>query len=487
MQLREYQQESKDQVRSLFTRGVRRVILCKPTGAGKTVTFASIAQDAVKKGNVVGIVVDRKELLDQAAKKLIAYGLAPQIIRGSNRVNYRAKAFVATVQTLVKRPQPGLDLLIIDEAHKQTFDKLLLRPEYEKTFIIGATATPIRTGRMSQLSNFYSAIVEPVTLSELIADGYLMPAITYAAKDGADLAGVKTSRGDYDNKQMFEAFNRSKLYAGVVEQYLRFARDERAICFCVNVEHSKKTAQAFESNGISAVHVDGAMSEKDREAALHGWRNGLFKILCNCELFTTGFDEPSIETVIVNRATQSIPLWLQMCGRGSRPCPEEGKASFNIIDMGANVYRLGFWEQDREFKLTHEVRKKKGEAPVKECDPTIEGNNGQYGCGAIVPASATVCKHCGREFPIKEKKLLVSDFGQVDDKRQPLPPELKEKKYKEMTLEELETVRKIRGYNIGWLIRQVAQREDLTLEELQKFKGYKAGWVHTTKKRLGLV
>lgn len=485
MKLRPYQEESKTQVRRLFAQGVRRVILCKPTGSGKTVTFASIAQDAVKKGNVVGIVVDRKELLDQAAKKLRAYGLSPQIIRGSNRVNYLSNCFVATVQTLVKRPQPNLNLLIIDEAHKQTFDKLLVRPEYEKTFIIGATATPMRSGRMNQLSGLYSEIVEPVTLSELIADGYLMPAVTYAAKDGAEMGGVKTARGDYDNKQMFEAFNRQKLYQGVVEQYRKFAEGERAICFNVNVEHSRKTVEAFEAEGISAAHCDGKMSEKEREKVLADWRRGLFLVLCNCELFTTGFDEPSIETVIVNRATQSVPLWLQMCGRGSRP--SDNKFAFNIIDMGANVYRLGFWEQDREFRLTHETKKKKGEAPVKECDPTKIGKNDAYGCGAIVHASATRCKHCGYEFPIKEKKLLVGSFGQVNDKRQPLPPELKDKKYKEMSIAELEQVRSLREYNIGWLIRQVAQRDDLTLEELREFKGYKSGWVHATKKRLNLA
>jgi len=485
MKLRPYQQDSKDEARKLYIDGHRRVILCKPTGSGKTVTFASMASDAVLKGSKVAILVDRKELLEQAAEKLKAYGLRPQIIRGKNRVNYQSKCFVATLQTLINRPQLDVSLLIIDEAHKQTFDKLLALDAYDKTFIIGATATPMRSGRMKQLSDNYTAMIEPVTINELISDGFLVPAITYAAKaGGADMSSVKTKLGDFDKKTMFDAFNKSQLYDGVVGQYRKFSTDERAICFNINVEHSKNTVEAFESQGITAKHCDGSMTEKERTSILREWRLGLFDVLCNCDLFTTGFDEPTIETVIVNRATQSVPLWLQMCGRGSRP--SKGKGEFKIIDMGANVYRLGFWEQERVFNLTHESKKSKGEAPVKECDPTIGDLNGLIGCGAVVPASSTKCKHCGFVFPVKERKLVVGDFGQVTDKNNVLPDHLANKAFKNMSLNELDEVRKIRKYNLGWLVRQVATRDDLSLEQLQEFKGYKKSWVAVTKERLGL-
>jgi superfamily II DNA or RNA helicase len=486
MQLRQYQEDAKTQVRDLFIKGHRRVIMCKPTGSGKTVTFASIAFDAVRIGSKVAIIVDRKELLEQAASKLKAYGMLPQIIRGQNRVNYNSKAFVATVQTLINRPQPDIDLLIIDEAHKQTFDKLLALDAYKRTYMIGATATPMRTGRMKQLSDNYTALVEPVTITELIADGFLVPAITYAAKaGGVDMSGVKTKLGDYDQKGMFDAFNKAPLYDGVVDQYRKFSDGDRAICFNINVEHSQKTADAFTAAGIHAVHCDGSMKQKQREGILRDWRNGVFDVLCNCDLFTTGFDEPTIETVIVNRATQSVPLWLQMCGRGSRP--SKGKGDFKIIDMGANIYRLGFWEQEREYSLTHDTSKKKGEAPVKECDPTISDINGLFGCGAIVHASASVCKYCEFVFPVKERKLVVGDFGQVTDERNVLPDRLASKAFRSMSISELDEVRAIRKYNLGWLVRQVATRDDLTLEELSRFKGYKESWVSVTKRRLGLT
>ena len=485
MELRQYQKESKELSRQLYREGHRRVILCKPTGSGKTVTFASIAADAAALGKRVAIVVDRSELLKQAVEKLKMYGLRPQIIKGKTRVNYKGSCFVATVQTLVNRPQLDLDLLIIDEAHKQTFDKLLALGSYDKTFVIGATATPMRSGRMKQLSDNYTAMIEPVTISELIADGFLVPAITFAAKAGvADMSDVKTKLGDFEKKAMFDAFNKTPLYEGVVEQYKKFSYGERAICFNINVEHSKNTARAFEAMGVSARHCDGSMTETERANTLKAWRFGVFDVLCNCDLFTTGFDEPTIKTVIVNRATQSVPLWLQMCGRGSRP--SEAKGSFNIIDMGANVYRLGFWEQERVFNLTHEYKKSKGEAPVKECDPTIGDINGLTGCGAVVHASAVNCKHCGFVFPVKKKKLIIAEFEQITDKNNALPDHLANRTYKEMSLSDLDEVRQIRKYNLGWLVRQVATRSDLSLEQLQEFKGYKKSWVEVTKKRLGL-
>lgn len=483
-QLRPYQEEAKTEIRALFSNGVKRVILCKPTGSGKTVTFASIARDAVKMGSRIGIVVDRRELLDQAAKKLVAYGLKPQIIRGQTRINYNAKAFVATVQTLIKRPQPDLDLLIIDEAHKQTFDKLLDLEDYEDVFVIGATATPLRTGRMNQLSDYYQKLVEVIDIAELINEGFLVPATTYAPKDGADLSGVKTVRGDYDNRGMFDAFDRSPLYDGVVEKYRTFSDGDRAICFNINVEHSKKTAAAFNAQGVRAEHLDGSINEKRREEILRQWRAGVFDVLCNCDLFTTGFDEPTIETVIVNRATKSLPLWLQMCGRGSRIA--NGKEGFNIIDMGGNVFRLGFWEQPREYSLTHEYKTKTMDAPVKECDPIKEDQNNNYGCGAIVHLSASVCPECGFIFPKQKQKLIVAEFTKIDNKDAELPEEIRNKKYNEMTIAELEQVRAARKYNIGWLIHKVANRPDLTLEELREFKGYKKNWVKITRERLGI-
>lgn len=487
--LRPYQTDGKTAIRASFRANKKRVIFCSPTGSGKTVTFANIARESVLNGFKVMIVVDRKELLEQARNKLIDYGLNPSIITAGRTGKTGAVSYIATVQTLVRRHFPPVDLLIIDEAHKQIFDKVLEREEYKDAFVIGATATPYRTGRMTQLSKNYDDLVETVSINDLILEGYLVPAITYGAK--VDVSKIKIKRGDYDTEELYKAFDKATLYAGVVDKYRKFANDTKAICFCINVEHSKKVAQSFNAAGVSAVHLDGTTPKKEREAILKAFSAGLFKVLCNVEVLTTGFDEWTIETVIVNLATKSLPKWLQMCGRGSRITPSEfkdvrgklQKEHFNIIDMGGNVFSLGFWEQDRDYSLEHKTKDSVDAAPVKICPEDKADENQREGCGAILPAPAPVCKYCGFIFPKKISEPKNVEFIQLEN-YEFLPAELIGKKWGSMSIEELEKVRKIKGYGLGWIVKQILINKDLNLETYANFRGFKNpnGWVYQMNK-----
>lgn len=487
--LRPYQTQGKTAIRENFQSGKKRVIFCSPTGSGKTVTFANIARESVLNGFKVMIVVDRKELLEQARNKLIDYGLNPSIITAGRTGKKGAVSYIATVQTLVRRHFPPVDLLIIDEAHKQIFDKVLEREEYKDAFIIGATATPHRTGKMTQLSKNYDTLVETVSINNLIHDGYLVPAITYGAK--VDTSKIKIKRGDYDSEELYKAFDKATLYAGVVDKYRKFSNNTKAICFCINVEHSKKVAQSFCAAGIPAVHLDGTTPKKERESILAAFSKGVFKVLCNVEVLTTGFDEWTIETVIVNLATKSLPKWLQMAGRGSRITPREFKGvrgylqkeHFNLIDMGGNVFSLGFWEQEREFSLIHKTKDTVDAAPVKECPEDKADENQREGCGAIVPAPAPVCKYCGFVFPKTVKEPKDVEFIQLEN-YEFLPAELVGKKWGSMGIEELEKVRKIKGYGLGWIVKQILLNKDLSLDNYAALRGFKnpSGWVYKMEK-----
>lgn len=487
--LRPYQTDGKTAIRASFQSNKKRVIFCSPTGSGKTVTFANIARESVLNGFKVMIVVDRKELLEQARNKLIDYGLNPSIITAGRTGKRGAVSYIATVQTLVRRHFPPVDLLIIDEAHKQIFDKVLEREEYKDAFVIGATATPYRTGRMTQLSKNYDALVETVSINDLILERYLVPAITYGAK--VDTSKIKIKRGDYDSEELYKAFDKSTLYAGVVDKYKRFSDGTKAICFCINVEHSKKVAQSFNNAGISAIHLDGTTPKKEREGILKAFSRGLFKVLCNVEVLTTGFDEWTIETVIVNLATKSLPKWLQMAGRGSRITPKQLQGSkgylqkehFNLIDMGGNVFSLGFWEQDRKYSLSHETKDSVDAAPVKFCPEDRADENQKEGCGAILPAPAPVCKYCGFIFPKKVSEPKDVEFIQLEN-YEFLPAELVGKKWGSMSIEELEKVRKIKGYGLGWIVRQILINKDLSLESYAILRGFKSPkyWVERMEK-----
>ncbi|HAW51719.1 MAG TPA: DEAD/DEAH box helicase, partial [Flavobacteriales bacterium] len=89
-------------------------------------------------------------------------------------------------------------------------------------------------------------------------------------------------------------------------------------------------------------HLDSTFSSQERREVLDWFRNTSDGILTSVGILTTGFDEPSVESIILNRATRSLTLYHQMIGRGSRVIPN--KEHFSIIDLGNNALRLGYWQ-----------------------------------------------------------------------------------------------------------------------------------------------
>ena len=374
MQLRPYQLQAVDEIRAAF-KDTKRVVLCLPTGAGKTVVFSEIVRRVLEKGNRVAIVTHRRELLSQAGKL--------------NRCDI---LMVETLNNAIKRGKVDLNdynLLVIDEAHIGNFSKVL---EGFEGFVIGATATPVSKPPMAQR---YGRLVDSVGIADLIAQGYLCTPKTYAMHP-VDTSKLASRMGEFTAQSLNDAFNRPKVFEGVVDQFCSKWADKKAIVFCVNIEASINTGIEFAlrlgSARVFVVHSK--MDSIQRGALMHEFTNSRNGILVNCGIATTGFDCPDIEVVVVNRATQSVALWLQMVGRGSRPAPN--KDAFTILDFGENVHRLGFWQEPRDWSKAFEGVEKKGTgvAPVKDCPC----------CGAVLYASARFCDFCGEAFAMEAKQ-----------------------------------------------------------------------------------
>jgi superfamily II DNA or RNA helicase len=188
-------------------------------------------------------------------------------------------------------------------------------------------------------------------------------------------------------------YSRSQIYKGVVTNYKRWANESKAIVFAPNLRSAAEVLREFESEGLTALSLDGSAGLVERRNALKWYKETPSAILINVGLFTTGFDEPSIETVILYRATKSLPLFLQMIGRGSRTC--EGKTEFKVLDFGNNLYRFGMWDEDRDWSKP--PKKPKNGLPVYKNCPS---------CDAFLYASARVCSHCGQVIPKTEAEVL---------------------------------------------------------------------------------
>lgn len=182
---------------------------------------------------------------------------------------------------------------------------------------------------------------------------------------------------------------------------------DKTVIFNCNVAHSKKVLDVFTRKGYPCRHLDGKTPKSERKEILKWLKNTPDAVLMNVGVLTAGFDEPSIQTIIINRSTLSVTLWIQMTGRGSRTYPN--KKNFKILDLGGNALRHGDWSDDRDwvdiFHNPPKPSKKEGVAPVKECV--------NEDCRILIPAQARICKHCGTKQPIKEKKDDLQDVELV--------------------------------------------------------------------------
>lgn len=401
--LRPYQEITINSLRNSIRNGNKRIILCSPTGSGKTMMFSYMVAQAVSKGRKALILTDRVELLKQANGSFTRFGLSPISIEAGKEPDLTKQLHVGMIETIYRRAEryknflSSRSFIILDEAHKTAFEKIF--PYISAScVVIGATATPQRSGKQQSLSSFYSDIVQTIDTPDLISLGFLSEAFTYGVD--IDLSDIKKKGGDYDNEQLGRAYSERKIYDGVIENYNKICPGTKALLFAPNIESSKEVCRKLQRAHLPALHLDSEMSKQDREYSLSVFREMPNAILCNVGILTTGFDCPDIETIILYRATTSLPLFLQMVGRGSRIT--ETKKRFSILDFGNNIKTHDFWESPRTWSLEKKEKKTKV-PPIKSCPK----------CNALLPASAKSCKYCGHEIPLTAKEIKEKEFAEL--------------------------------------------------------------------------
>lgn len=419
IKLRSYQENGIRMLNNSIREGNKKICWVFPTGAGKSTIASYYVKLCVKRGKRVLFFVHSKELVGQFSQRLRnQFNLSSGIIMAGVKQARDLPVQVASVQTLVRREYPPADIVFIDEAHRSkanTYKKII--EHYKDSIIVGLTATPFR-GDGKGLKDIFEAIVHPVKIRDLIGYKFLVGTKVFASKDKVNMHGVKIVRGDYDTKEMKEKFSDGAVTRGVIDNYKQHAYGKKAIVFNVNVEHSIEMNDMFNKAGIPSAHLDGTTDKKTRARIVKDFANGKYLVLHNVGLFTEGFDVPDTEVVILNRATQSLGLYVQMVGRGLRPVwnsdysdhkrDSEGnllKPKCIVLDHGDNTFRHGFVEDYDSIPFSLDGQKKKrgkkkdGEAKTKEC-PRCHGMN---------HIAVRVCKHCDIEFPIKERKVTFTD------------------------------------------------------------------------------
>lgn len=472
LKLRPYQQKAINELRAAILAGKRRLILCAPTGAGKTVMFSAMAKSAHDRGKSVLIVSDRIELMKQSGGALNRMGLNPvEIKAGHTPRTMTGQMYTAMVETLARRMKDAryqrlvhsFDVIVFDEAHKQAFNKLFPYIS-DKTVVIGATATPYRTGKQKALKEFYDDIIETIDIPALIDQGYLAQPISYGVP--VDLSEIRMKGGDYDEGEMGRVFSKNKVFDGVIENYLKLTPGRKALSFSASIESSQELTSRMQEAGVNARHLDSNMGRFERVKTIAWFRRTPDAVLNNVGILTTGFDAPEVEVVILYRATTSLPLFLQMVGRGSRIA--DGKENFTILDFGENIHRHGFWEQPREWSLEKPKKKKKlGASPVKNCPS----------CNALVAVAVRTCPYCAHEWPVTPQEKKERQFAEL----RRLDPKKVRKMARTMTIEEKAEMTKAGLIKPFWVLHNLKDRDEA--KEYIRLMGYKPGFWYYNKDR----
>ena len=453
MQLRSYQIKAIDSLRYSFnTKGKKSPLLVMPTGAGKTVVFAAISKAISQNEKNVLILVHRRELIDQASKKLKNIGVNHGVIAAkyeSSQNNIQ----IASVQTLVRRLVTNTfnpHYIIIDEAHHAaagSWRKII--EHFKDAYKIGCTATPIRLDGRG-LADYFDDLVKGPGVAKLIKDKYLAPYKVFAPPLKINLDKVKTLGGDYQKKELEKQIDSADIIGDAVQQYKKHADGLPAIAFCISIKHATDVCNKFKDAGYKAAIVHGEMKVDDRDKAIKGLGNGKIQILTSVDVISEGTDVPDVSAAILLRPTKSEGLYLQQVGRVLRPKPDKTAI---ILDHVNSTRTHGFVDDKREWSL-HSQKKKKKKGEVA---PHVETCKKCFATYKPTP----VCPVCGYQAENRER-FIKQEEGELEE----LKRKETEKQQQKLliatakTLEELEMVAKILGYKKGWAYRVYESRKN---------------------------
>ena len=442
VQLRPYQQDVYDRARTAFATGAKGVCCVLPCRSGKSYIMAKMIENA--KGNVL-VLAHRNHLIKQHIELLIQLGI------------YTEKVRVESVFTEARHlGNDSPRLIIIDEAHLSEASSYRKVCEHYRCKVVGFTASPARLD--GKPLTLFDTLITGISAQQLIDQGNISAYDYYAPDLGIDTDNVELVAGEYNNGQLSELMCESAIYGDVLKYYRELGDNRQAIAYCTSVKHSQKVAGLFNENGISAVSIDGGMSQKERSKRMELFSSGKVKILANCNLISEGITLPNASVGLLLRPTCSLPLFIQQSCRVLTPV--EGKRAV-IIDFVNNVQRHGLPTEEHQWSLGEPLKKREqfnedGTLVIKQCDTCFRCYQGKR------------CPYCGAIHIPKGREL---------------------KQIKDVELQKIETIRREteeqKRRDARWEQGQARTYEDLV--KLAKSRGYKNpnGWAYFIMKGRG--
>lgn len=393
VQLRDYQQAAFEQAREAVRQGARRILICAPTGGGKTVIASALMEMVKEKGNRASFVVDRLSLIQQTSDTFDRYGLDHGVIQGGHmRFRPSMPLQLCSVQTLGRRRWPETHVDVFDEAHvlHATHKKRL---EEKSSIVIGLTATPFTKG----LGKWFDVVINVTTTRKLIEANWLAPYRVFSCVE-PDMSGVAVkSTGEWDDTQASK--KALEVVGDVVAEYLKHGESRKFICSAVDTSHVEELQRQFLAAGINVATYTYKDSEEDRADVTLEFRkpDSSIRGLITVTAASRGFDIPDVSCIIMARPLRkSLAEHIQLLGRGLRIA--DGKKDCIILCHSGNMAR--FWQECEAFfddgmgelddgkpKPKEKPKEKKEPEPVK-CPH----------CRTL-HRPRPFCPNCGHEYP----------------------------------------------------------------------------------------
>lgn len=398
-----------------------------PTGTGKSIIPAFFIQHALKLFPTQRFLMMThvKELIEQNAEVLrIVWPEAPLGIysAGLKQKDIYMPIIYGGIQSMNKNPSVfgHRDIIFIDEAHLVSNDDTSMYLTFLATMrlinprlkIIGMSATPYRmgSGMLTDEGAIFTNIVHDITslneFNKLIYEGYLAPLTPKRTRTELDISEVGINKGEFIASQLEKAVDKDKITRGALQELVSSAHNRRSILiFASGIDHAEHIAVIMSEYGIPCAAVHSKQKGEYNDRAIKAFKDGSLRAIANYGKLTTGFNHPWIDLIGVLRPTLSVPLWVQMLGRGTRPA--EGKTDCMVLDFARNTVRLGPINDPI-------IPKKKGEgagdAPVKICES----------CGVYNHAKVRFCTHCGNEFQFAIKFTAKAGTAELLRNIQPI-------------------------------------------------------------------
>jgi superfamily II DNA or RNA helicase len=294
-----------------------------PTGGGKTFTAAHLMTQG---GQRWVFAAHLDSLVSDTHARLVGAGIHAGIVAPWAKPDPSARVQVCSIGTVTARDLvPDTDKVVVDECHRANAAELSawLRKYPPEVKVLGLTATPQR-GDGQAMSDIWDELVLGPSVQTLIARGMLVQPTLFCAPQGTVGDGVK-------------------------ELLRRRSEWTRALYFCDTREQAKQVRVRLAEAGFRIGHMFGDTPKAERDVLRGLLRDGKIDVLVGCDVFVEGFDEPTVDCIVLDAPFGTVGRYLQACGRGTRRSP--GKTGVLILDIRGAVYFHGLPDEDRKWTL----------------------------------------------------------------------------------------------------------------------------------------